>query len=261
METPSPPPEAADPAPAEETKPVEEAPAAAVAETPAPAPAVVAEAPPHAAAVEEAKPTEELGEDAPTKKEEKAYVTFPYVPRAKYFEDPPNQRRVDTTYVPYSDPAYRFPYSPPPNHNSNSNWGYSSNPLPSYMPSPFEDTAYRTRSPYEPSPFPSYHEPPYPSSRQEEYSSFRSYSPDPRYSPDPGYSPPDLRFDHSSYVTAAAYERPSFESQSTSYAATPEPTQYASYGDHGFSAPSSSYSHRDLDRSTTGYRDLFGFFS
>jgi len=318
VETPSPPPEAADPAPAEEkpATPEPEAAAAvveseeppapqAVAEEAKPEEPTVAEEPPAAAPSEPAveAQSEELGEDAPAKKkEEKAYVTFPYVPRAAYFDDPFNLRRVDSTYVPYSDPAYRFSY-PSPNsldrsnsrnsyenpsnsHDSynnsydnpaNSDRGYNSsyetlNRVPSYMPSPFEDVAYRTRAygSYEPS-YSSFQtdvpnfDTPYSSlySRAEDsshYGSLRPYSADPRY-------------EHSSYVpdnsavTAAAYERPSFESRSTAYAATPEPTQYASYGDaYNPSSSNSSIPYRDNKRSggangSRVYPDLFGFFS
>lgn len=318
VETPSPPPEAADPAPAVEKVAtpaplaVASAPAAAV-EAPK---AETVEAP---AAVEQAKvadnvaapPADEspvvverpegLGEDAPVpKKEEKAYVTFPYVPRAAYFEDPLNLRRVDSSYVPYSDPAYRSTYSAPSSYdysNSSYNSSYNSyndtpsrnsygssshetsNRAPSYMPSPFEDVAYRPtpyrQSSYEPPSFStSYsearHETPYSSSysRQVESdhgSSYRnsSYSADPRYESPSNYVPsyaPDTS------VTASAYERPTCESMSTSYSATPEPTQYASYGDEYHSSSYSSTSYRETERSggasgSRAYPDLFGFFS
>lgn len=282
VETPSPPPEAADSPPAEE-KPAEQP-----AEQPA-APEPEEAAPPAASAAPEAK-SDALGEDAHVVvKEEKAsaYVTFPYVPRAAYFDDPFNTRRVDSSYVPFSDPAYRASHSSPnssdysnSSYNSSHNSSYNptsrnpyssssyetSNRVSTYMPSPFED-AYRTpaysQSSYEPSfstsypeqkyqiSYSSYSRPSYESSQDDQSnngSSYGSYSCDSTHD---SYSyTPSYAPDTS--VTASAYERPSYESTSTSYAATPEPTQYASYGDAHSSSSYSSTSYRDTERFGAG---------
>jgi hypothetical protein len=310
QETPSPPPEAADPAPADQGKGQDQGagdPAPAAAEE---APKQDEEAP---AAVEQANVAdnvaapaadetpdaperpEGLGEDAPeSKKEEKAYVTFPYVPRAAYFEDPSNLRRVDSSFVPYSDPAYRSTYSAPNpfdysnSYNSSYNSSYNDTPsrnsygsssyetpnrAPSYMPSPFEDAAYQTTAynSYEPSFSTSYsesrYETPYSSSysRQEESDHESSYG-NSSYPADPRYENPSTymtSYAPDTSVSASAYERPTYESMSTSYSATPEPTQYASYGDVHSSSYSTSYRESEWSGGAGGsraYPDLFGFF-
>lgn len=250
-----------------------------------------------------------------TKKERKAnaYVIFPYVPRAAYFDESVNTQRVNTSYVPYSEPAYRATYSndhtssynsgrrtshnPTSRNPSSRNSSYSSssydtsNRVPSYIPSLFDDT-YR-RSPYRPvsddhtystsypdssyeTPFSSYSRPSsygysqahqsYGGSSSSSHTSSRgSHSLDPRYDSSayrPSYAP-------NTAVTASACERPSYESKSTSFAATPEPTQRASYG-NTHSSSSSSYSlppYRNSSWAGTdacGSRavpDLFRFFS